>query len=272
MGQFADPHNLIEANASPVPMILPLSPREHREGAKEGDCPNFCANKNGTVPLDVQRQPPNASPAKLHYAFPMLPPPRRESPKVCWPMCPDTEEADAYAIAADRIADKLSKNLPEVLAFTSPCDGDGKTSVLLGIAPELAKVTGRNILVVDANFHKPDLVARLTLPANRMTIGSPLIFPTNHHGLNVLLPSSQWQGLDFAWLERFRENWPLVLVDLPSLEHAEATALLRHCSGVYMTVRLGHTPRHAISEAARLIPNHGGRLLGCLVIGEESQD
>jgi hypothetical protein len=62
-----------------------------------------------------------------------------------------------------------------------------------------------------------------------------------------------------------------VLLDMPSLEHAEATSLLSHCTGVYLAVRLGHTARSSIAEAARLIPIHGGRLSGCLVVGEEEE-
>ena len=147
-----------------------------------------------------------------------------------------------YKYDFNREPEKIMRQ-PAALAFTSPRDGDGKTSLMVGIAPELAKRTAGGVLVVDADFHKPDLIAMLALPFNRTTAGPALIYPTNHPGLNVLLPASQGRGLDLAWLVRLREDWPLVLVDLPSLEHAEAASLLCQCTGVYLTVRLGHTAR-----------------------------
>ena len=54
-----------------------------------------------------------------------------------------------------------------ILAFSSPGDGDGKTSLLLSLAPELAKRTAAGVLAVDASFRKPDLTARLAISADR---------------------------------------------------------------------------------------------------------
>ena len=54
-----------------------------------------------------------------------------------------------------------------MVMFTSPGDGDGKTDLLMALAPELAKHTTGSVLVVDANFRKPDLTSRLSLPAGQ---------------------------------------------------------------------------------------------------------
>ncbi len=63
------------------------------------------------------------------------------------------------------------------------------------------------------------------------------------------------------------EGWSLVLLDMASLTHAEVAPLARHCDGVYLVVRLGHTARRAVTEAASVIRGAGGRLLGCAVVG-----
>ena len=44
--------------------------------------------------------------------------------------------------------------------------------------------------------------------------------------------------------------------------------MLRHCDGVCLVVRLGHTPRRAVKEAARVISICGGQFLGCVVVGD----
>ena len=57
-----------------------------------------------------------------------------------------------------------------------------------------------------------------------------------------------------------------MILDAPSLAHAEAAPLARCCDGAYLVVRLGHTARRAVAEAARALRAKGGRLLGCLVV------
>jgi Mrp family chromosome partitioning ATPase len=176
----------------------------------------------------------------------------------------------------------LAPDVPTILAFSSPGDGDGKTSLLLSLAPELAQRVQRRVLVVDAAFHNPDLTARLAIADGPTPLGAAPIYATNLPGLSVLpVPMGAcWDGTctaascappqppdqQAAWIAQLRQGWPLVLVDAPSLEHVEAAAMLRRCDGVYLVVRLGHTARRAIAEAARVVDHSGGRLLGCVVV------
>jgi Mrp family chromosome partitioning ATPase len=240
----------IEADASAVPVILPLPAQESREA---------------TIGKSSEKK---SLPAIGRYAFPKLPPQQKEPPKIHWPTCEDKEEARACAKAARKIEAQMSSRRPAMLGFTSPRDGDGKTSLLLGMAPALAARTEGGILVVDANFNKPDLTTRLTTSLPQTADGPALILPTDQQRLSVFLQATRRLESAAAWMNGLRERWSRVLLDLPSLERAEATSLLCYCTGIYLVVRLGHTPRIAISEAARLIPRCGGKLLGCLVVGD----
>jgi Mrp family chromosome partitioning ATPase len=220
------------------------------------------------------------------FTFPAVPEPPEgapivESPKVVWPECHDTKMASAYAETADRILRRLSdgadnnpfcaSDRPTVMAISSPGDGDGKTSLLVGLAPHLAKRMAGGILVVDANFRKPDLTTRLNVSADKTAARPPSIYPTNLPQLNFLpAPALRMTDVDLpilaSWIDDLREGWPLVLLDAPSLAYAEAARLAGCCDGVYLAVRLGHTSRRAVAEAARVIRAVGGRLLGCVVI------
>jgi Mrp family chromosome partitioning ATPase len=193
-----------------------------------------------------------------------------ELPYAIWPKCACTEAVQAGVRLAKAVRSRLPSNRPAVLALTSPGDGDGKTTLLEIMAPELARRTPGGALVVDADFRKSDLTARLEIPAARNSTGSSLIYPTDLAGLNVLPMSRQRQsrGADAGWINRMRENWPLTILDMASLRHAETAPVLRHCDGVCLVVRLGHTPRRAVKEAARIISICGGQLLGCMVVGD----
>jgi Mrp family chromosome partitioning ATPase len=163
----------------------------------------------------------------------------------------------------------MSLNRPTVVGFISPRDGDGKTGLLADLAPQLAKRVAGNVLVVDANSLNPDLTSRLGLPLGKKSLEPDLIYPTNIERLNVLpcCPAGSFRSLNPSWIEDWREGWPLVLLDLPSLEHGETLPLACCCDGLYLVVRLGHTPRRAVRRAAQSVRRANGRLLGCAVIG-----
>jgi len=208
----------------------------------KGDSPIFADAKIGTVP----------------------------PPQAIWPKCDCTEVVQAGVKLAEAVCCRLPSTRPLVLALTSPGDGDGKTTLAEILAPELAKRTSGGTLAVDADFRKADLTARLVIPSTGVPFGSPLIYPTDMAGLSVLPMSHrrECRGADGPWIEQMRESWPLVLLDMASLEHAETAPLLQYCDGVCLVVRLGHTARRAVAEAARVIAACGGRLLGCVVVGE----
>jgi len=168
---------------------------------------------------------------------------------------------------ADSMLRQLSCDRPRVVAFTSPSEGDGKTSLLIALAPLLVTRIAGSILVVDANSRRPSLAARLNRPADQQAQGSALIYPTSLPRLSFLAaPQQPSQCLDGRWIAELREGWSLVLLDMASLTHAEVAPLARYCDGVYLVVRLGHTARRAVAEAARVIRGVGGRLLGCAVV------
>ncbi len=251
MGLMHDALTQIEVKTPPAPVILPL-PRSRQSSVTPRPAP--CA-------------PPQ------RFTFPELPEPQEplptpRSPQVVWPESHDAETVAACAKMAAGMLSQLPCGRPRVAAFTSPGDGDGKTSLLMALAPQLAQRMAGGLLAVDANFCRPSLAARVRMPAGQPADRSLLIYPTNLPRLSFLpaLPERAVRCLDPSWIEELREGWSLVLLDMASLTHAEVAPLAALCDGVYLVVRLGHTPRRAITEAARVIHAAGGKLLGCAVV------
>jgi Mrp family chromosome partitioning ATPase len=255
------------ATASPTPVILPLSTPKKRDRSETTNTKGEGGRRKG----ERQRHA-----AIQQFSFPELTEPSNETPapeapRVVWPECDVTETVSACAATAGTILRQLSLDRPRMVVFTSPGDGDGKTELLMALAPELAKRTTGGVLVVDANYRKPDLTARLNVPVNSTHARSLLIYPTNLPRLSVLPAptATKWrsEGFDPSASEELREGWPLVLVDAPSLAHPEVAPMAKRCDGVYLVVRLGHTARRAVAEAAEVIRTSGGRLLGCVTVG-----
>ncbi|MCE5268665.1 MAG: hypothetical protein LLG00_12345 [Planctomycetaceae bacterium] len=217
------------------------------------------------------------------FAFPELSEPRdvtereenakkTKGPRTVWPEC-RPETAKACAELAEAIRWRLSGDRSSVVAITSPATADGKTSLVLGLARELAPRVPRGVLVVDADPLDAGLTARLRPTvegAHELGEGGTTIWPTDIQGLSVLpIVRSEHVSLRWhspSWIADLRDRWPLVLLDCPSLEHAETSLMLRECDGVYLVVRLGHTSRRAVVEASEVIHACGGRLLGCIAV------
>jgi Mrp family chromosome partitioning ATPase len=251
MGLMHDALAQIEVK-TPPPVILPLTR----------------VQKPSVVPRPTPIVPPK------RFTFPELPEPQEplpasQSPQVVWPEIRDAETAAACTQMAEGMLRQLPGGRSRVAAFTSPGDGDGKTSLLMALAPQLAKQITGGVLAVDANFHKPSLAARVRMPAGQPANRSLLIYPTNLPRLSFLpaLPERPERCLDESWIEELREGWSLVLLDMASLAYAEVAPLAALCDGVYLVVRLGYTPRRAIADASRVIRGAGGRLLGCVAVG-----
>jgi Mrp family chromosome partitioning ATPase len=220
--------------------------------------------------VGIDRAPPPDVARKVErFTLPTVPEIRdgaasRAAQIVTWPEGRAPKVVRACAKMARGILRQLPPDRPQMVALSSPCDGDGKTGLLLALAPELASRTAGNLLVVDANFRKPDLTARLGLPTNHAHDRPSSICPTSLPRLSVLPKSRDFDAIGSGQL---RQDWSLVLIDAASLAHPEAVALAQHCDGMYLVVRLGRTPRRAVAEAAKVIRRAGGRLLGCIVVG-----
>jgi Mrp family chromosome partitioning ATPase len=227
----------------------------------------------GAVPVPLAPGRRAATPAAIErFAFPELPDPQRPAsapspPQAFWPECRDSAILHACAETAKGIVGQLSSERSMAVAFTSPGDGDGKTSSLLALAPELAKRMAGGVLVVDADHRAPNLTTRLGMPVSEAAERSA-IYATNLPRLSVLPACPNWQSSnrDQFWIDELRQGWPLVVIDAASLAHTQVAPMARCCDGTYLVVRLGYTPRRAVAEAARVIRGCGGRLLGCVVV------
>ena len=210
-------------------------------------------------------------------------------PGTPWPTPTGREHLQAYADLAGTIVSQLASHRSTVLLFTSPCDGDAEAGMLASLAATVAGQTTGEVLVVDANLPAPALTEYLGVEAAaglsdvlRGAAAWKEVVCRSSVARLSLLPGSTRCGADgervqsehdpssFAPLIReLREVYDVVLIDAPSLAHEEAARLAHHCDGVYLAVRLGHTPRRAVDEAVRVVGDCGGRVQGSILIGPQ---
>jgi len=191
--------------------------------------------------------------------------------------------ASVYDDLAEKILARLPADRPASLMFTSPDDGDGKTSMLLWLARAIAEQVGGKVLLIDGDFRRPDLAPRLDVDSSPgladvlmgATTWQQVVRPTDVSRLDVLpgKPFSTPDGhpVEFLNLDpllrELSDHYQFVLLDTSSLHHREVAPIGRCCDGVYLLLRAGQTTRRAAQQAVQAVESCGGQLLGTVLLG-----
>jgi polysaccharide biosynthesis transport protein len=171
----------------------------------------------------------------------------------------------------------------QVVAVTSPVAGDGKTTVVGGLARSLAS-SGEEVVVVDLNLRNPMLHSYFELPPARgRGVLDALLEPgsaddyvqvTSQPQLCVLpatldpvVPSALLgSGRLETLLEQLRKGADYVLLDTPPVSAvADASAIATAADGVILVIDLTRTHRKELLVAAEQLHNARARTFGIVL-------
>jgi tyrosine-protein kinase len=202
-------------------------------------------------------------------------------------------DGPAAVRAFERLRDSLIFFDPDrradTVAIISPLEGEGRTTVAVGLARSLADA-GRRVALVDADVRDPGVASRTGVPAmpglsdvlqgrgdldevvcridgfeDRLSVlpaGSP-------SELGAELVGSEQMASLLAWLS---ERHDFVVIDTSSILASTGTlALVARTSGVVAVARLDQTPRDAVRRMVRIATAAGGRILGIVATGATSE-
>jgi capsular exopolysaccharide synthesis family protein len=168
------------------------------------------------------------------------------------------------------------------IVITSCSPMEGKTCMSVNLATSLA-LTGRKVLLVDANFRRPVLANAFGIknPAEGLSnilIGhknpESLIQKTQHQNLDVLpagpLPPNPAELLSGSYLKefirQFGQKYETIMFDGPPiLVVSDAMVLSTVVDGVILVVRAGASSRGAIGRAKEQLKRAGAKLLGVVL-------
>jgi len=175
---------------------------------------------------------------------------------------------------------------PRVVVLTSPCPGDGKTTVASNLSIAMAEIC-QKVVLIDGDLRRPRLhkvfgisndwglsdVLRADTTLETIPIAN-LVSKTKVSGLYVLaggrgaittstlLYSPRMTGL----LDRLRSEFDMVLVDAPPVIHlADARVLGRLADGVILVIRAGQTTPESAMIACQRFAEDGTRVLGTVL-------
>jgi polysaccharide biosynthesis transport protein len=175
---------------------------------------------------------------------------------------------------------------PRVVVLTSPCPGDGKTTVASNLSIAMAEIR-QKVVLIDGDLRRPRLhkvfgisndwglsdVLRAGTTLETIPIAN-LVCKTKVSGLYVLaggrgaittstlLYSPRMTGL----LDRLRSEFDMVLIDAPPVIHlADARVLGRFADGIILVIRAGQTTPESAMIACQRFAEDGTRVLGTIL-------
>jgi Mrp family chromosome partitioning ATPase len=192
---------------------------------------------------------------------------------------PTSTQARSYRLLRHKL---LSHSDSRVVAVTSACPGDGKTTCALNLALALAEDSLTRVLLLDANLRRPAIAQVLKLSPSEslvetMTrlayVGSPYPVVTIG-GTRLHVAALSAAPLDGGRLDRMllalaldqlRRTYDYIVIDAASVLESGDVDVIGECSnGVIVTARAGHSRRGDVRRAlAQLEPAH---ILGIVVI------
>jgi polysaccharide biosynthesis transport protein len=187
-------------------------------------------------------------------------------------MTPDVLQWQPFREALDLLYQNIqllgAQESLKSLMMTSALAGEGKSTLILGLAISAARLHQR-VLLVDADLRRPSLHKLLNLPNDRglstlLTSNAPI--PTRltsrsaNLGSNISVVTAGPTPADPAKLlssprmrdvmATFERNYDLVLLDAPPALGMVDTMLLGSCcQGVILTGRLDRVTRHELTQA-----------------------
>jgi polysaccharide biosynthesis transport protein len=176
--------------------------------------------------------------------------------------------------------------LQKIILITSPGPSEGKTTVVQNLGIVLAE-TGRKVLLVDADFRRPHLHRKFSVPNDWGLIDllcedlpiaeySPerLGLPTGLPGLSILPNRVSQQNVAKALysprlrtvLDTLSKSYDMILVDAPPiLSVADARIIAPLADSLILVLRCGVTVRESAMEAYQRLQEDGVSLLGTVL-------
>lgn len=165
----------------------------------------------------------------------------------------------------------LKSPLPfKSLMITSALEGEGKSTIAMGLAMSAARMHKR-VLLIDANLRNPNLHKALKISNNwglSLLLEDEGDFQTQdyiqpvHPAIDVLtagpVPEDSVKLLSSVrmkeLMESFEDNYDLIILDTPQiLGMVDARIIASYCKGIVMIARLGLVTRNELMQAKDII-------------------
>lgn len=188
--------------------------------------------------------------------------------------------ADDYQTIQANLGLLSEGHIPKILAVTSPTMGEGKTTLSINLAMNLAK-TGHRVLLIDGDLRKPDIARMLNLPKHSWGLQDVLlglkpfeeavrtlpltgldVMTTDYRNTSTVIEQLS-QPETAECIKNISEHYDHVIIDTtPILAAPDALLWARMAGAVVISSLAGHTSGPELKEILGRLAQLNIRILG----------
>lgn len=192
---------------------------------------------------------------------------------------PDSFISEQYRNIRTNILFLTTEHHSHTVLFTSPGEGEGKSTTIANLAVSMVQKKER-VLLIDANLRNPSAHLIFNIP-NSIGLTSYLTGKVQfedticHTGIGMLdimpsgkLPSNPSELLSSRMmsdlLTRIQQYYDIVLIDSPSTEVPDTKLLANLCDGVVIVLQRGKTNMEEAIQAKKVLEFAKGKIIGAI--------
>lgn len=193
----------------------------------------------------------------------------------------NSPDAEAFRLGRTVLLPEIRAGRLKTIGFTSPMQGDGKSTVCSNFAVSFSQI-GLRVLVVDADLRRPSSHRYFSVAKGAGLCDvlegraefSDVVQETEAPGVSVITGGSSAQTpaellqkdkLD-ELLNQARAEYDLVIVDLPPvLAVSDPIVVMPRLDGGVLVVRVANVRRDEVINTMRRIAASGGNFVGCML-------
>lgn len=192
-----------------------------------------------------------------------------------------TPASEAFRLGRTVLLPQIRSGELKTIGFTSPMQGDGKSTFLSNFAASLSQI-GLRVLIIDADMRRPSVHRYFSVGRGEglydlltdKTEVDDVIRETEIENVSVITSGTdtknpaellQSDRLD-AVLAQCSERYDIVLVDLPPvLAVSDPVVVMPRLDGGVLVVNVARVRRDEVVNTMRRIESSGGEFVGCFL-------
>ncbi|KAA1259263.1 Tyrosine-protein kinase YwqD [Rubripirellula obstinata] len=193
----------------------------------------------------------------------------------------NSPNAEAFRLGRTVLLPEVRSGKLRTIGFTSPMQGDGKSTVCSNFAVSFSQI-GLRVLVIDADLRRPSAHRYFSVAKGAGLCDvlegraefADVIKETDAENVSVITAGSspkmaaellQSEKLDEI-LSQAKEQYDLVIVDLPPvLAVSDPIVVMSRLDGGVLVVRVANVRRDEVINTMRRIAASGGNFVGCVL-------
>lgn len=193
----------------------------------------------------------------------------------------ESPDAEAFRLGRTMLLPEIRSGALRTIGFTSPMQGDGKSTVVSNFAVSFAQL-GLKVLIIDADLRRPSIHKFFNLSKHdglcdllegRITFDEAVKETKADNVFIMPAGSSSASPAEFLQSEELDEalvmaqsQFDLVLVDLPPvLAVSDPVVVLPRLNGAILVVRVSKVRRDEVVNTLRRVEAAGGNFVGCML-------